>query len=179
MAKIKYGILGCGKHALNTHASPCKDLSNLELKAICDISLDSLANFEKVYGEEIEKFTDRKKFFAYDIDAVLIGTPDEFHFQDLVEVIGAGKHAFAEKPLATKSTEMIGLKKVLDSASEKGLIISSCHLRRYDPPFIWLKENLPDFTKKFGSPIHFSFDFSYHKPSKNWKKERGRLGGKF
>ena len=100
--KIKYGIIGCGKHALNSHAIPCKDVPNLELTAICDISLKGLTKFEEVYGKPLDKFIDREKFFYSNIDAILIGTPDKCHSNDLIDSVIAGKHTFAEKPLATK-----------------------------------------------------------------------------
>ena len=173
--KIKYGILGCGKHALQSHAIPCKNLANLELTAICDISEKGLSNFEESYEENLEKFTNLEDFLNADIDAVLIGTPDEYHYENLRSCILANKHVFVEKPLATKSKEVLELPKLLSLASSKKLVISSCHLRRYDPPFIWLKDNLNRFIDKFGKPIHFEFDFSYHKPSKGWKHSRGLL----
>jgi len=173
--KIKYGIIGCGKHTLNSHAIPCKDVSNLELKAICDISLEGLTKFEEVYGKPLDKFTDREKFFNSNIDAILIGTPDECHSKDLTDSIHAGKHTFVEKPLATGISELPQLEDTLSVALKKDLIISSCHLRRFDPPFMWLKENLPKLTEKFGNPISFGFDFSYHKPTKIWKHTRGLL----
>jgi predicted dehydrogenase len=175
MAKIKYGILGCGKHALQSHAIPGKELEELELIAICDISSGQLEQFEKSYGKELAKYTDKNEFLSSGITAVLIATPDQFHYQDLVSVIGKGLHAFVEKPLAVTSQEVIGLEKLLKRTANLGLIVSSCHPRRYDPPFMWLKENLPGFLNELGNPIEFRFDFSYHKPSKDWKHTRGLL----
>ena len=173
--KVKYGIIGCGKHALQSHAIPGKDIPNLELTAICDISTKSLDNFEKEYADKLEKYKDSIEFFNSNINAVLIGSPDEVHFQNLRDSIHAGNHTFAEKPLATKSEELTDLNNLLNIAAKNNLIISSCHLRRFDPPFIWLKENIPSFEQAFGKPMNFSFDFSYHKPSKTWKHDRGLL----
>lgn len=172
---MKYGILGCGKHALHSHAIPGKDLDGLELVTICDISEKQLASFEQAYGRELAKFTDKQKFFHSGIGAVLVGTPDEYHYQDLVLVVEAGLHAFVEKPLGVTSNEVKGLEKLLRGASDKGLVVSSCHPRRYDPPFMWLKDNLSKLGDELGAPIEFRFDFSYHKPSKDWKHTRGLL----
>lgn len=172
---MKYGILGCGKHALQSHAIPGRDLEELELIAICDISEEQLALFERTYGRTLAKFTDKQKFLHSGINAVLIGTPDECHYRDLVSVVEAGLPAFVEKPLGVTSTEVKDLEKLLGYASSRGLVISSCHPRRYDPPFRWLKENLSRFKDELGAPIEFRFDFSYHKPSKSWKHTRGLL----
>lgn len=175
MAKINYGILGCGKHALQAHALPTKETSELELVAICDISRNQLDLFEQSYGKGLLKFTDKQEFFRSGINAVLIGTPDEFHYQDLVSVIDAGLHAFVEKPLCVTSKEVNGLQTLLQSASHKGLIITSCHPRRFDSPYMWLKDNLQKYNDELGKPLEFSFDFSYHKPTKEWKHKRGLL----
>ena len=178
---IKYGILGCGKHALHGHALHSKDIPNLELTAVCDLSQENMELFETVYGSKLAKFTDRDAFFD-GIDAVLVATPDEFHFSDLKEAINKRKHAFVEKPLATNSKDFngvvfqTGLRHILLYAEQYcGLTVTSCHPRRFDPPFVKMKEFLPSFIEDLGKVVNFLFDFSYHKPSKYWKHNRGLL----
>lgn len=105
----------------------------------------------------------------------LTATPDHFHFQDLTDAIDHGLHAFAEKPLAVTASEVESLRGELGRASKKGLVVSSCHPRRYDPPFHWMKENIDRLAEESGRPLEFWFDFSYHKPSKDWKHDRGLL----
>ncbi len=175
MKKIKYGIIGCGKHALYSHAMPSKKMKNFELTIVCDTSLESMNNFEKIYGKKLMKTSDRKEFFSSDIKAVFVGTPDEFHYKDLIDSINARKHVLVEKPLATKVNELEGLKRALLDAKNKGIIVTSCHPRRYDPPFLWLKKNIPIFKKEYGEVISFIFDFSYHQTSRAWKHSRGLL----
>ena len=77
--------------------------------------------------------------------------------------------------MAVNSSEVQGLQKLLGLAASQGLVVSSCHPRRYDPPFMWLKENLSQLKADLGEPLEFKFDFSYHKPSKDWKRNRGLL----
>jgi len=175
MKKIKYGIMGCGKHALQTHAIPAKEIKELELKAVYDISQEQMDNFEKSYGRKLSKYSDRLSFLEIPLDAVLISTPDEFHFQDLKAVIDSEKHVFIEKPLVSTIQELGKLKDLLKDAKRKDLIVSSCHLRRFDPPFLWLKNNIYSFLYDFGRVESFYFDFSYHKPSKKWKHNRSLL----
>lgn len=186
MKTVKYGILGCGEHALQSHALPGKGIPGLRLAALCDISQGHMASFEKAYGKKLAKFTNKDEFMQSGIDAVLISTPDEFHYSELAAAIKYGLHAFVEKPIAiscgqitpspsSKKTENLGLERLLQAASEKSLVVSSCHPRRYDPPFMWLKENLPMLASQLGKPIAFEFDFSYHKPSEKWKLSRSLL----
>jgi myo-inositol 2-dehydrogenase/D-chiro-inositol 1-dehydrogenase len=99
------------------------------------------------------------------VDAVLIASPDKFHLPQLQKAVEAGKHAFCEKPLCTDIKELPTLRSILNEGSKKGLIITSCHPRRFDPPYAWLKQNLPQLTRKYGKVLQVSLDFSYHEPS--------------
>ena len=64
MNKIKLGIIGCGHHALQSHAIPCKDISELDITSICDVSLKSLERFESDLGKKLEKFTSESDFLS-------------------------------------------------------------------------------------------------------------------
>ena len=169
---MKYGILGAGTHALRSHAIPGRDIPGIELVSLCDISEEQMEKFEKKYQGRLQKFTEPRSFYDT-VDAILIGSPDGSHFDQLEDAVNHGKHVFVEKPLGTTIADVNKLKSVLQDAKNNGLVVSSCHPRRFDPPFMWLKKNMPKY--KLGNPIEFSFDFSYHRPSKLWKHDRGLL----
>lgn len=176
MKTIQYGVLGCGEHALQSHAIPNQEIAELELTTACDLSQSQIDCFvDKLGDNTIQTYTDRQAFLGQPIGAVLIGTPDSCHFDDLAAAVDAGKHVFVEKPLVVKPDEIKRLPEVLQQASANGLTVSSCHPRRYDPPFMWLKDQLPDFRSNFGEPLQLRFDFSYHKPMRAWKHDRGLL----
>jgi predicted dehydrogenase len=80
-----------------------------------------------------------------------------------------------EKPLAIDPDQLAALPDILEEASENGLIVSSCHPRRYDPPYMWLKDSLPTLREQFGEPMQVRCDLSYHKPVLSWKHDRGLL----
>jgi predicted dehydrogenase len=176
MERIQYGVIGCGEHALKTHALPNKDVAELELAAVYDLSERRADYFADESSTELQKFTDRQEFLQKStIGAVLIGTPDECHLDDLRASVKAGKHTFVEKPLAVNLAELEALREILDEADEKSLIVSSCHPRRFDPPFMWLKDMLPALREQLGDPLQLKLDFSYHKPVRSWKHDRGLL----
>lgn len=174
MKEVHYGIIGMGQHAFQSHALPAETLPELSLTAVCDSSQERLDMCRGQFGN-IEQYKDRKKFLESSIGAVLIGTPDEMHYSNMLASLGAGKHVFVEKPLAIEPDEVEGLHALLTEHAEKGQVISSCHPRRFDPPFMWLKNNLPGLKTEFGAPLDLTFDFSYAKPSKTWKHDRGLL----
>jgi predicted dehydrogenase len=175
METIQYGIIGSGKHALLAHALPAQELVGLELAAICDTSEASLEEFARSYGGDLQLFSDREHFLQSQIGAVLVTTPDEAHFNDMTASLDAGKHTFVEKPVAVTVADTEELRGKLEDAEQAGLIVSSCHPRRFDPPFVWLKEALPGLQSELGDPVEFQFDFSYPKPSRRWKEQRGLL----
>jgi len=89
-----------------------------------------------------------------------------------------GLPAFVEKPLVVNSVELKGLWELLksdQSVVKSDQLISSCHPRRFDPGYVWLKENLDNLVTELGKVVEFKFDFSYHKPLKKWKQNRGLL----
>lgn len=185
MEKIQYGVIGCGDHALKSHAIPNKNVTKLELNAVYDLSRYRTDDFARKVGGLVRQFfireedqtveEIRQELLQSDIDAVLIGTPDECHFDDLRAAVQARKHVFVEKPLAVNTVELEQLPDVLKEAKRNELVISSCHPRRYDPPYLWLKNHLPEFRAALGEPLQVKTDFSYHKPVRSWKHDRGLL----
>jgi hypothetical protein len=105
-----------------------------------------------------------------DIDTIMIGSPDRFHADQLLQAVQAGKHVFVEKPLAINEEGMDKVRKALKLAEEKKLVVSSCHPRRFDPPICWLKEHV-DFSRL----TRFVFKFLYHRVTDPWKKNRSLM----
>lgn len=100
-----------------------------------------------------------------DIDGVLISSPDAAHLPQMAAAVARGLHVFCEKPLCTTAAEIKLLHDVLDDASRKGLIVTSCHPRRFDTPYVWLARRLPLLRAEFGKVMNVSLDFSYHEAS--------------
>lgn len=175
MKKIKYGIAGCGGHALRAHALPGKNIPELELVGVFDVNPGHLAHLCKEFGGGLTSYGGIEHLLASDIDAMLIASPDEFHIRQLKLALEAGKHVLVEKPLAVNGSDLEELKSLLVMADERKLVVTTCHLRRFDPPFIWLKRNLPDFQESLGGILKFDFDFSYHRPESKWKMNRSLL----
>ncbi len=67
-----------------------------------------------------------------EIDAVVITTPARTHVDLALAAIGAGKHVFAEKPLALTLADN---DRVTDAARQAGVVLQVGFNRRYDPGF--------------------------------------------
>ncbi|MCQ2118888.1 MAG: Gfo/Idh/MocA family oxidoreductase [Bacteroidales bacterium] len=81
----------------------------------------------------VEDFFARKR----NVDAVIIGTPDDTHFSIGMSAIEYGYHCLLEKPVAQTEEQCIEL---TDAARRKGVIVSVCYVLRYHPFYMKLKE---------------------------------------
>lgn len=83
--------------------------------------------------------SDYKTFFHNPVksDAILICTPENMHFEPSMMAIRKGFHVLLEKPIAQTLEECIAIGK---AAKEKGVIVAVCHVLRYHPYFMKIKE---------------------------------------
>ena len=86
-----------------------------------------------------ECFTDYERFFENPVpaDAILIGTPENMHFEPCMKAIEAGYNVLLEKPIAQSLPECC---RIAEAARRKGVIVGVCHVLRYHPYFIKIKE---------------------------------------
>ena len=80
-----------------------------------------------------EHVFDRPKF----ADAVIISTPDDLHYAPCMKALEMGYDVLLEKPIAPTEKECLD---ILNLANKTGRIVAVCHVLRYAPYFIKLRE---------------------------------------
>ena len=80
-----------------------------------------------------EHVFDRPKF----ADAIIISTPDNLHYGPCMKALEMGYDILLEKPIAPTEEEC---RAILALAKKTGRIVAVCHVLRYAPYFIKLKE---------------------------------------
>ncbi len=165
---MKIGIIGCGNHAQHHARTYGKYFTTYVVWDLEPSAMELIPSVKK--AQTLEALLDDPG-----VEAVMICSPDKNHLDQTKKAIAAGKHVFCEKPLLVPGEDINLLEAVLDLAATKRLVISTCHPRRYDKPFRWLKDGLPGLIEKLGPPVNFNFDFSYHKPTSAWKHGRSLL----
>ncbi len=146
---LKVALIGCGGRGTGAARQALMADEHVKLVAMADAfedrlqsSLKSLSKIEDVSGKiDVPKdrrfvgFDAYKQVLASDVDVVLLTTPPHFRPIHLKAAIDAGKHVFAEKPVAVDSP---GVRSVLHSCAEakrKNLSVVSGLCLRYDGGF--------------------------------------------
>lgn len=109
------------------------------LDIICEADEGRLKQIKKDYPNihATSSYADVLK--ARDIDAVVIATPSQSHYQMARDALLAGKDVFVEKPLALTSEDGIELIKL---AQERKKILMVGHLLEYHPAINKLKRSI-------------------------------------
>lgn len=164
---VKVAFIGAGDHASRAHADHLSKIEGVSIEGVFDPNNVTTAGFSKSYGVPKIYVCEDDVFADGDVDAVLIASPDRFHMSQLEKAVQSGKHVFCEKPMCNNALELESLSRVFAEAGSQGLVVTSCHPRRFDPPYVWLKDNLADLTAQYGQVMELRLDFTYHKPSKS------------
>ncbi len=147
---LKIGLIGVGSMGKH-HARICSLLPGAALFAIADLDEQKAHEIGKQYNAEV--FKDYKEMLPL-IDAVIIVTPTETHFEIAEQCLVAGKNVLVEKPLARNSNDA---RKLADLAKSKNLILAVGLIERFNPAFeelsklIRKKKILGIHVKRFSS----------------------------
>jgi predicted dehydrogenase len=146
---LKIGLIGCGGRGSGAAQQALRADPNVKLTAMGDAfddriakSLGSLGVIEDLRGKidvpaerQFTGFDAYQQVIASGVDVVLLATPPQFRPLHLKAAIAAGKHVFAEKPVAVDAP---GVRSVLETcrlAKEKNLSVVSGLCLRYSKGF--------------------------------------------
>ncbi len=134
---LRIGVLGCGPISQIAHFDACRKARNAELYAICDVADDLLAKMAAiheprvVYGELDVMLADPQ------VEAVIIGTADQFHVPLCRKVIAAGKPVLVEKPLGVTIEECEELRREVQA---NRFVFQVGNNRRFDPGIAFARQ---------------------------------------
>lgn len=133
-------ILGAGSRG-KTYASYAKRFPEcMRVIGVADINKYRQQKMAKEHGIEKQyQFNDWSEAFetAKFADAVVVSLPDNLHYAPAMKALEMGYHLLLEKPIAPTEKECAAIR---DLALKKKAIVGVCHVLRYAPYFIALKE---------------------------------------
>lgn len=183
---LRIGLIGCGSRGTGAASQALRADPNVKLVALGDafqdrleLSLESLKKDEEI-ASKIDVSPERR-FVGFDaykqviesgVDVVLLCTPPHFRPLHLRAAVEAGKHVFAEKPVAVDAPGVRSVLATCEAARKKNLSIVSGLCLRYSHGFgetiqrlhdgaignittlqandfrgpIWVKPRQPDWT---------------------------------
>lgn len=137
---VRLALVGLGYWGPNLLRA-ATDLEDVEVAVLCDTSPEALA--KQARRHPWVRVTQQVDDVLLDesVDAVLVATPVQTHYEIARSCLQAGKHVFVEKPIATTSADCRDL---ISLAIERDLILMPGHVFLYSPPVVAIKELLDE-----------------------------------
>ena len=144
---LRFGVLGVGRIGKIHVENLVNRIPGAGVTAVSDTFAGGLSEIADKYGIA-HTFADYRELLAHpEVDAIVVCTPTDTHYQILLDAISRGKHIFCEKPVDLAIEK---IQTVQQRASERGVQLMVGFNRRFDPNFARVREMIG--AGKVGSP---------------------------
>jgi len=134
--KTTLAVIGTGHWGPNLVRN-LNDDPRVELKMICDMDKARAVSVASKYRNLMTTTQVDEVVNDTSIDAVIICTPTETHFEIAKKCLEAGKHLFIEKPMATTTAEC---EKLIELAKSRNLKLMVGHVFLFNPAVNYIKD---------------------------------------
>ena len=133
-------VIGAGSRGTTYSRYAEKFPNSMKVVAVADLNAhrrSRMANKHNIPAENV--FTNFAEALAKPklADAVVIATPDNLHYEPCMKALELGYDVLLEKPVAPTEKEC---RDILKQAHKYNRIVAVCHVLRYAPYFVALKE---------------------------------------
>ena len=148
MEKPKIAVIGSGSWGFN-HVRTFNNLNTCELIGVSDLNNKNLERVRKQFPElkTTKEYTDFTR--SSDIDAIVVSSSAETHYEIAKDALKHGKHCFVEKPITLDINEA---QELVDLADQKDLVLMVGHLLLYHGAVDFLKKLVDE--KKIGDMLY-------------------------
>ncbi|RSL15044.1 putative dehydrogenase [Edaphobacter aggregans] len=172
MADINVAVIGFGLAGRVFHAPFVSAVPGLKLEAIVQRRGDEAA---KAYPATRLLRSAEEAFADPAIQLIVVGTPNETHFDLAKRALLAGKHVVIDKPFAATSAEA---KELGDLAAARNLVLAPFHNRRWDGDFLTVRKVIEG--GKLGRIVTYESHFDRFRPlprEATWKESGNDANG--
>jgi predicted dehydrogenase len=159
---IRVGVVGCGGRGTGAARDVMQAADGIEVVALGDLAPDKLAQCRTQLAGVAAKdpamaakykvtdaacfsgFDAYQKVIAQDIHYVILAAPPAFRPVHLEAAVAAGKHIFAEKPVAVDAAGIRSVLKTYEQAREKSLGIGVGTQRRHQAEYLATIQRIHD-----------------------------------
>lgn len=149
--QVNVAIVGCGGMA-QQYLSVYRELPWVRVRACVDTTPDTASRAAKMLRADVA-MPDFSAALSRDIDAVIINTPNQFHREQAISAMRAGKHILLQKPVATTLADAEAIADAADVAARSG-VISGLYMSYFDQPLMYDLRDLL-MAGAIGEPVHF------------------------
>ena len=172
---LKVGVVGTSRWADLMHLPSLTSHPNAEVTAICGRSkqpAESMAakyGISTVYSDFADLIEDPR------LDAVVIASPDDTHYEISMRALERDLHVLCEKPLANRLDEAEAM---ATAATKAGVTHMTLFTWRWVPVFSRLKSEIDSCT--IGKPVAARLSFMMNgafEPGYRWRSDASRCNG--
>jgi len=136
LARLKVGVIGCGYWGPNL-VRAFTEIPQSWVHAVADRNPTRLEHV-RARHPQIEHFAlDYRTLFDLGLDAVVVSTPPDTHFEIVRACLEQGLHVLVEKPLATNTERA---RQLVELAQQNDCIMMVGHISAYNPAVRELKQ---------------------------------------
>ena len=169
---VRVGLVGFGMAGRVFHAPLISSVEGLELAAVVERHTDQA----KQRYPGITTYRTLEELLAdASIGLIVVATPSGTHFEVAKQVLAAGKHAVADKPVSVTSHQIAEL---IALAAAKERLLIPFHNRRWDGDFLTVQKLLNEH--QLGRIVHMESRFDRWSPGatrRPWKDDPEQGGG--
>jgi UDP-N-acetyl-2-amino-2-deoxyglucuronate dehydrogenase len=166
--EIRFGLVGCGRIAINHFDALRTHSDRAELAAVCDNDPSRLAAAEKYTGAR--SYNDyRELILNPEIDVVVLATPSGQHARQTIDAAAAGKHVVTEKPMATRWQDGLRMVEACDNA---GIYLFVVKQNRRNATLQLLKNAIK--KKRFGRIYMVNINVFWSRPQEYYDRDAWR-----
>lgn len=135
--RVNIAVVGVGDFGIQ-HVKILKENSRVNLMSVCGKTEQRVRNVASMFDVPLWETEASRVFNDPTIDAVVIATAEDTHFNFTKEAVENGKHVLLEKPICLDIVEGEKLIKLQESHGE--YVILPGHLLRYDASYCQIKD---------------------------------------
>lgn len=180
--KLRYGLIGCGRIAVNHIQAYIDNKNNLELVGLCDLDLNKTTELAKKFNlnKEVTLYQDYVKMIKNEnLDLVAIATESGKHAKISIDCLRQKINVIVEKPMALSIRDA---NKMIEVAKINKVNLCVSHQNRFNKSIQKLREALESnkFGKLFYSTAHVRWNRNkdYYNQAKwrgTWDDDGGAL----
>ena len=177
MARLRWGLIGCGDISRKRVAPALRDLPNCHLVAVARRRAELAKPFAQEFGAPKWRQDWQTLLQDKEVEAVYIATPVYVHVAQTIAAAEAGKHVLCEKPMALNVEEC---DRMNAACRDHHVRLGAAYYRHFYPAIDRVKEIIR--SGEIGRPVMIQINaFERFNPepghSRHWFVEKAKAGG--